>query len=343
MVNGNPRFYAILFSLGFVIILTFFVLQPFLYSLILALIFALVFQPFYKRILKATRGQELFSTFLTILILVIFIIIPLIIIFFQIFREADGLYLSLVNSFGNQSGNGIWLNLNQKLSSVVPFLGNLSADLDQYLKSVLTFLIKNLGSIFSNIVRIFVNLFVFLVAFFFLLKDGAKLKQKIVDLSPLNKEDDELIIKKVTIAINSVIKGSLLVAVLQGIACSIGFAIFGVPNPILWGSLAVIGALIPGVGTALVLAPAIIYLYFTGAVVSSIGLLIWGIFAVGLIDNFLGPRFVGKGIGLHPLLVLVSVFGGLSFFGPLGFILGPLTVSLLIVLLDIYASVVKKV
>lgn len=342
MTNKKPRFYAILILLGLTLGLTFFVLQPFIYPLILALVFALIFQPLYKQILRRIGGVEWLASLITILVLVIFILIPLTFLSFQVFKEAENLYLSLTNSFNRQDLFEFWPNLNQRVSEFFPFLNNLSVDVNQYFKSVLVFLVQNLGTVFSNLVKIFVSLFVFLIAFFFLLKDGGKLKQKIVNLSPLNKEDDEAIIKKITLATNSVIKGSLFVAILQGISCSIGFSLFNVPNPILWGSLAVLGALIPGVGTALVIAPAIIYLYLTGLVIDAVGLLAWGIFAVGLIDNFLGPRFIGKGVGLHPLLILLSVFGGLSFFGPIGFILGPLTISLLIVLLDIYSGIIKR-
>ena len=117
----------------------------------------------------------------------------------------------------------------------------------------------------------------------------------------------------------------------------VGFWIFGVPNAILWGSFAAIAALIPGIGTALVLTPAILFLFARGEIFSAIGLLAWGVGVVGLIDNFLGPRLMGRGIELHPLIILLSVLGGIGFFGPIGFLLGPLIVSLFFALLDIYS------
>jgi predicted PurR-regulated permease PerM len=273
--------------------------------------------------------------------LIIFILVPITFLVVQIFQEAEGLYINLADGLGYQNLNELWPDLRQRLGEISPLFENLSGDVNQYLGNILSFLVQNLGIIFSNLARILAGLFVFLVSFFFLLKDGEKLRQRLLRLSPLNREDDELIINRVTAAINSVIKGSLFVATLQGISCSIGFLIFGLPNPVIWGSVAALGALVPGVGTTIVLVPAILYLYFTGQLISAIGLLAWGILAVGMIDNFLGPRFVGKRAGLHPLLILLSVLGGLSFFGPIGFILGPLTISLLLVLLDIYAEIVK--
>lgn len=341
MTSEKPRLYALLVILSLALILSFFVLRPFLFSLILASVFAVIFYPLYRLILKHVSEQTWLAALLTIFILILFILVPIAFLSLQIFQEAEGLYISLSDSFNDQSLSSFWPNLSQELNKISPLFDNFSPDFDQYLRNALSFLVQNLGTVFSNLAKIFVNLFVFLVAFFFLLKDGGLLKKKITDLSPLAKEDDELIIRKITQATNSVIKGSLLVATLQGISSGIGLTLFGVPNPIIWGTVAALGALVPGVGTTIVLLPAIAYLYLTGQVVSALGLLAWGALAVGLIDNFLGPRFVGKGAGLHPLLILLSVLGGLSLFGPIGFILGPLTISLLLALLDIYASIVK--
>ena len=110
------------------------------------------------------------------------------------------------------------------------------------------------------------------------------------------------------------------------------------PNPVLWGLVAALAALIPGIGTALILIPAIGYLFFTGSTGAAIGLLIWGVVAVGLIDNFLGPMLVNRGVKIHPFLILLSIFGGLSFFGPVGFVLGPLIIALVFALLEIYRA-----
>ena len=87
------------------------------------------------------------------------------------------------------------------------------------------------------------------------------------------------------------------------------------------------------------LIPAILFLFFTGATTSAIGLLIWGVVAVGLVDNILGPKIVGSGAKLHPFLILLSILGGISFFGPLGFLFGPLTLSLLFAFLEIYSTI----
>ena len=80
----------------------------------------------------------------------------------------------------------------------------------------------------------------------------------------------------------------------------------------------------------------------TGKTLAAIGLLIWAVIAVGLIDNFLGPILVGRGVKIHPLFILFAVIGGLGFFGPLGFLLGPLVLSLLYALVDIYRVLLER-
>jgi predicted PurR-regulated permease PerM len=117
------------------------------------------------------------------------------------------------------------------------------------------------------------------------------------------------------------------------------FMIFGVPNPVLWGVLGAIAALIPGIGTALVLLPAAAYLLFAvGDAAGALGLFVWWVSAVLLIDNMLGPHLVGRGAQLHPLVVLLSVLGGVAFFGPAGIFFGPLCISFLFAVLSVYSK-----
>jgi predicted PurR-regulated permease PerM len=218
----------------------------------------------------------------------------------------------------------------------------LAGNIDDYLKQGLSWLLQHLGSVFGSFVKTAASSFLFLIALYYLLKDGRKFKAVIIALSPLSDTDDETISQKLAVAIHSVMKGSLLIAFIQGVLTSVGFAIFGVPNAVLWGSVAAIAALIPGIGTALVLIPAILFLFLRGEAFSGVGLIVWGMGAVGLIDNFLGPKLVGRGTQLHPLIILLSVLGSIVFFGPIGFLLGPLIMSLLFALLDIYSSLMGK-
>ena len=92
----------------------------------------------------------------------------------------------------------------------------------------------------------------------------------------------------------------------------------------------------PGIGTTIVTAPAVIFLFFTGEIVSAVGLLLWSMLIVGLVDNLVGPYLISRGNNLHPFIILIAVLGGISLFGPIGFIIGPVVVTLFLVLLEIY-------
>jgi predicted PurR-regulated permease PerM len=121
----------------------------------------------------------------------------------------------------------------------------------------------------------------------------------------------------------------------------IGLAIFHVPNPAIWAVIAGIASIIPPIGTALVSVPAIIFLFITGNIGGAIGLLIWAVLIVGMGDNLLNPYIVGHKINIPPFLILFSVLGGIALLGPVGILIGPLTVSLLYALIEIYQDEFK--
>ncbi len=342
MENKKLEIYFLAFLILGVATLFFFVFTPFLYSLVMAVVFFNVFSPLHQKILSFFRNQEGTSAFLSTMLVFLIVITPLFFIFFQIFKEASELYFFLIQKGGAERFSE---NLGQhtlNFLKTLPYSEKIFLDINSFLKEGLASLLSGLGSIFADVAKktlsLIISLFVFLVTLYYLFKDGSKLKKFILRLSPLHDIHDNTIFDKLSLAINSVIKGSLVVALAQGFLTALGFFIFGVPNFVLWGSVASVAALIPGVGTSLVILPAVVFLYFKGGLFLSLGLFLWGILAVGLIDNFLGPKLVGRGTRLHPLLVLFSVLGGVAFFGPLGFLLGPLVTSLLFALLDVYFS-----
>ncbi len=342
MNHQKSEFYFLLILLAGIFILTFFIFKPFLYALVLAMVFVTVFEPVHKKALTITRERRSLAALLATVFVLIVVIIPITFLGIQIFQEVTQLY-----SFLTQNGGATDLfrdveNAVQNLKRFLPVPVEFSVDFNQYLKQGLNWLLQRLGPLFSNVTKIMVSVFVFLVALYYLFKDGQKLKGAIVALSPLQNIHDETIFNKLALAINSVIKGNLAVAFIQGILTAVGFTIFGVPNAALWGSVAAIAALIPGIGTALVLIPAILFLFLSGKTLFAVGLLLWGLTAVGLVDNFLGPKLVERGMRLHPFLILLSILGGIGFFGPFGFLLGPLILSLLFALLEIYFAISKE-
>ena len=339
MKDRKPQFYYLLALLAGVFLVVFFIFRPFFYSIFIAMIFAVVFKPVHKRILGITRGRQGAAALITAVIIIIIILVPVTLLGIQIFHEARMLYVSVTEGGGKDNIlNAVWKLINY-FQRYIPVQMEFSADFNQYMKQGLDWLVRHMGDIFSNFAKIILNLFIFLTALYYLLKDGERLKKSFTGFSPLSDTDDEKIFNILESAINSVIRGNLTVAVIQGALTAAGFAVFGIPNAVLWGSVTAIAALIPGVGTSLVLIPAVLFLFLSGRYLSGSGLLLWGSCAVGLIDNFLGPKLVGRGMQMHPFIILLSVLGGIGFFGPIGFLLGPLTMSLLFAFLEIISSI----
>lgn len=344
-MESKTQHYFFLVILVGVIILTIFIFYPYLTSLLLALVFSVIFRPLHRSVSrffsKGNQGSSI-STFITLFIVTIVIVTPLIFLGKQIYVESEHLYFSLTEE-GQRSQiinslNSISQSLSARLFNAFPSYDFNSLNITTYVQNFLEWSFANLDTIFSSVTRLILQIFIMLFALFYLLRDGGKFKQEIICLSPLADNYDEKIMSKLRQAIRSVVAGSLVVSVIQGILTGIGFYLFGVPNPALWGSFAVVSALIPGIGTSLIIIPGVLYLFFTSTHIHALGLLIWGLVAVGLIDNYLGPILVNRGVQIHPFIILLSVMGGLVFFGPIGFIAGPLIIALLYALLEIYKS-----
>ncbi len=157
-------------------ILAVFILKPFIYSLILAVIFAVVFQPFYKRILKLLGGRSGLAALLTTVVIIVFILTPLVFIGIQIFKEAQQLYFSLTASGGRDFVSNIFNGLINRVQQLIPGTHNFSFNPSEYLKQGTNWLIKGLGAILSNFAGMLVSFFIFLIAFYYLLKDGQNFK-----------------------------------------------------------------------------------------------------------------------------------------------------------------------
>jgi len=340
MNKNNHSHYFLLIALAASLAIVYFIAKPFLGPLILAAVLAFLFQPIYQRVLNYLKKRESLAAFSTTLIAVILVLLPVALLGTQIFKESTQLYQSLTSE-ENGLETSIWVALDQ-IRGIFPIINNIELDFSRYVKQGLEVLVQNFGVVFSSFAKILLHAFVFLTAFYFFLKDGSKLKNYFVALSPLRDADDELVVSRLKTAVSAAIKGNLTIGLIQGFLTGIGFAIFGVPNAALWGGVAAVAAFLPGIGTALVILPAIIFLFLTGNTFGGFGLLAWGLIAVGLVDNFLGPKLVGHGMQLHPLAVFIAVLGGLAFFGPLGFLLGPLAISVCLALIDIYFSLKDK-
>ncbi len=315
---------------------TFFIFRPFWVVLVLGASFSIVLYPIYNYFRKY-RLPEWFSALLTVLLFFVLFVGPILGIGAIVFNQSQDLYQSVVSN--NNTGSFL-ISVENNINKILP--AGMDFDINSKVSYFISFISDNIAQIFSTTFSAVFSFILTLLAIFYFLKDGLKWRKAIIVLSPLADSDDEKIISRLSKAINNVLMGYLLIAVVQGVLMGIGLALFHIPNPALWGVVTAIASLIPSIGTAFVSVPAIIFLFATGQTGNAIGLLIWAIVVVSTIDNFLTPLFIGKKIDIPPLLILFSVLGGISLLGPLGILMGPLAVSLLYTLISIYRNEFKN-
>lgn len=325
-------FFGLLFA---TFVFAFFIFRPFWIVLVLGASLSIVFYPVYSWFKKRHLPNWL-ASLITILSFIIILCVPLFGIGTLVLNQSQSLYHSIVNN-----GNNVPLisSIGNKINQMLP--NGTYFDINEKVSAFVSFLTNNIASIFSATASLFVSFILLLLTIFYLLKDGEGWRKTFLKLSPLSDKDDEKILDKLSGTINGVIKGYLLIAFIQGALMGIGLYIFHVPNPAIWGTIAGIAAIIPPLGTAVVSIPAVIFLFIAGYTSGAVGLLIWSIVIVGAGDNFLNPYIVGHKINIPPFLMLFAVLGGISLLGPVGILIGPLTVSLLYTLTEIYRSEFK--
>lgn len=317
-------------------VLAFLVFQPFINILLLAAIFAVLLSPVYCKLEKWFGGGKRMAAFVTVFVTFILIIVPIFYLGMQIFEQASSVY---IRTQLNEIGYAKILEsaVEGPIQRVFP---EFSFNSREYVGRALAYVANNFGFFVTQTAYLLFASALFLFALYSFLREGRRMLSFLVSISPLEPQYNEEISQKIFRTINTVVKGTLLIALIQGAFVGMGFYIFGIPNATLWGAVGGVSSLIQTLGTSLVLVPGIIYLLVQGNLIAAIGLAIWGALIVGLIDNILIAYFYGKETNVSPVFILFSVLGGIVFFGPLGFIFGPIVLSLFVSMIHIYSILV---
>jgi len=324
------------------IVLLFFVLKPYLGVIFISGVFAISFYPLYEKLVDKFKGRESLAALATTFLVLIFVIIPIIVMFAFLLREAADLYnsIALSNSpLGLISQFDVLVN---KFSLLFPSgVVDPQINLGQYAGNVLNWIVEHFGSVFATVFGGLFNFILMLLSLYYFFIFGVKIKKSLIAWSPLPNELDGEFIQTLKSSTDAVLRGRILVSVVQGAFIGIGFYIFGVGSPVLWGFVGGIASLVPILGTSVVTLPAVAFLLLSGKIGAGIGLLVWGALAVGLVDNFISVIFLKDKIKVHPLVVLFSMLGGVEFFGAIGFLVGPVVVSAFIALMKIYPFIMS--
>ncbi len=314
-------------------------LSPFFYPLLWSAILATLFYPIYDRLLTSTKKPNL-SAFITLVVAVLVIIIPLSLVSSLLVKESIDLYGS-INDNGDQIQNSIRNTLEaiknnsyaQKLHFNDTEWINRLSDIG---RTVAVFFFSRIQQFTQNSLIFLGMFFLTIYSLFYFLRDGKKLLLKIMRLCPLDDDQEIHLYEKFTSTVRATIKGTILIGIVQGCLGGILFFITGVQGALIWTLVMIFASFVPGVGAALIYIPAGIIMLITGGIWQGILILVGGLVVISTIDNFLRPVLVGKGLQMHPVLILFSTLGGIIIFGASGFVVGPLICALAMSFWEIY-------
>jgi predicted PurR-regulated permease PerM len=189
------------------------------------------------------------------------------------------------------------------------------------------------GSFVVGALNALVGLSITLFLLFFFLRDGEQMVATAVRLIPMAPERRDQLVETVAAVTRAVVFGSLLTALAQGLLVGIGFALVGLPSPVVFGAVAAVASLIPYVGTALIWVPAVGVLFLQGRWVAALVLAVWSVAVVSSADNVVRPLFISGRAQIATLPVFLGLIGGITAFGPIGLVVGPVVVALTLALL----------
>lgn len=333
---ANARWFFLLVA-AIVLFLSWKIVEPLALTLATAVVFAIVLTPLERRLRVYIKNKKA-SALAIVLGSLLIVVLPLFVIAVLLVDQAKEIVLfatasdSFLRTFDLQS-----FALFQSLPASIQSWA-LSIDIANLGKAAAAWAVSHLQNSLSDVVRLVLNAGVFFIALYYMLVERERIQDQLLLLSPLKDKLDQNIVNRITYTVRGVVFGAVIVAIIQAILATVGMAIFGVPGALLWGSLVVVAAQIPMLGVGLIMAPAIMYLLITGDTGAAIGLLIWAIVVVGLVDNIVSPYLLEGRTKMHALLILIFILGGLQLFGPIGFIIGPTILAALLATVDLYKS-----
>lgn len=312
------------FLLGVLLLLlalSFYVVRPFLAATLFALLFGYLLQGLMAKVERRVRSRRAAAAIL-LLGVGVAIVLPVVFITDSLLEQAMDVAETL------ESPEAVRANVADALTRLgVP--EETAADLPgRGIEAAAGFVQGALVPTLNAALEFFAGLIVFFFLLYYVLLDWPRLQQFAADYAPLAPRHRQRLFHAIDERVRAIMLGAFLVSVIQGVAAGIGWWLLGFPNPVFWGFVMTLLAVLPFAGPILVMAPAAVFAILTGNTVGGIILLVYAVIVVGLVDNFARPYVVGRRADVHPALVLLGTLGGLVVFGVSGFVLGPLVVSL---------------
>jgi predicted PurR-regulated permease PerM len=317
-----------------VIILTALILKPFIGPIIISMLITFITYPVYQFVNRYVKSKSLASLIMLIGIITV-ILIPLLLMINYAISEVPGFYMSLSSQIRE-------IPLERYEESM---LRHFAIKLD--ISQIIAGLSGKVFSLLQNFVVVLpgklLNLAITFLLMFYLYIDGPLLAGKVIDVLPYKDSDRSFIVERVKGVTRAVLYGQFVTAFVQGIIATIGFVLIGIHPPVLLGFIMFIFCLLPYFGAATVYTPISLFLLLEGlssnhllSIIKAIVLMVYGLFVISTVDNFLKPYIVGSQVNVHPGLMILGILGGLFFFGVIGIVIGPLTIVLFLTLMKVH-------
>jgi len=321
------------------------VIWPFYGAVFWGSVLALMFQPLYRRLLGRMRGRPNLAALATLAVILLIVILPLTLVGISLVQEVTNLYVKV------KAGEINFGRYFERIVSILPswitgLLDRLGlVDFPALQAKLIAGLTKRSEALAGRAVDIggeaidlIIGFCIAMYLLFFLLRDGVGVTRDIRAAIPLEPGPKERLLERFTTVIRATVKGNILVAAAQGALGGIAFWVLGVNAPMLWGVVMAFLSLLPAVGAALIWVPVALYLLAIGQVWQGLGLIAFGVFVIGLIDNVLRPILVGKDTAMPDYVVLIATVGGLALFGLNGFVIGPVIVAMFLAAWQLLAA-----
>jgi len=313
---------------------SFLILKPFLTYILFSIILTIVAYPLYEK-LKSRLTFATLAAVIVILLIIIVIIVPSVYLTVTIFVQARDIITNIsAAEFTNLQ------DIENKLESFFGiefnFANTLRAWILELSSTIRSYVIGNIITFTRTIVNFLAGVVLMFFIMFYLFIDGRRIVEQLKKQFPIEDKYKDHLFNRGYKTVQGLFLGLFLTAVLQGILAAVGYLIFGMPNVILLGFLTGVLSLIPFLGPPVVYIPVSLFLLSQGNLFGGLGMILYGFLLLSNIDNFVRPRLVRFRSKVHPLYVILGVVGGVAFLGFAGIVVGPLVLTLLQEVLEVY-------
>ena len=318
------------------------IIRDLLEAVFWAALLASVFHPLHRRLTARLNGRRSLSAFLVLLTIVLMVILPLFLVGLAVTRESLTLYQRVTTGEVDlhapvQWSSQAWPIVNDLLARAGVEASRISDWLSSAAVTVSRFIAERALTIGQNALSTIVQFFLMIYLVFFFLRDGTSLLDRLVEAIPLGDRRERRLFRKFGEVARATLKGTVVVAIVQGSLGGIALAAVGITGAVFWGVVMTVVSIFPAVGTSIVWLPAAGWLFATGSTVKAVILIVIGVF-IGFVDNLLRPILVGRDTRMPDYLILLSTLGGITAFGLSGFVIGPILAAMCVAGWDMFTE-----